>query len=187
MKKITLTLLFVCFTCVLFAQTERGRFLISGDSKLAFYSVTDEFSTGSTTNEFEFSPQIGYFISNGVAIGIQVPIQYQKISEESSYDETHSVFFAPFIRSYMGKSRLKPYFEGSVGLGVSKSESSYESESSSENQYMINLGAGLAYWMTKNVSFETGLKFIYLSYGSSGSSNNVSKGFGFNMGFAISI
>lgn len=194
MKRTTLTLLFACIVSMSFAQTERGSIFIGGNSKLDFSTNSNIEKSGSDTYQLDFSPRVGYFIFNGMVVGLQIPIQYVKETSDYSSDEAHSVGIAPFIRHYWSSAKIKPYIDASIGLGVIKSNytltsgSFYSSSShTSKNELMINFGVGLAYWITKNVSLESGLKFNYTSYDFGGSNPVNTRGAGLNIGIAVSI
>ena len=92
------------------AQTESGNFLFGGSSKLGFSSTKTKLSAEgesydySKTKAFNFSPQIGYFVIDGLAFGVEIPITSQVeeidfIGQEMTR-KSIAYAFAPFARYY---------------------------------------------------------------------------------------
>jgi len=74
MKKLILiiALLFAMSSINMQAQTEKGKFLLSGSSSIQLHSGGQKYKSGSTTeknysyNDFYFQPAIGYFVINNL-------------------------------------------------------------------------------------------------------------------------
>jgi len=206
--KINKAILFV-FTCSFLAlsaksqTTEKGRFLIGGESNLNFSSMTYELEYEGESEELgkvttlSFSPHVGYFIIDNLAIGVTFPFSYAKEKDEdkSEYIEK-TVQFAPFIKFYMGKGIVKPYLRGSLGIG--KSYSSYndpvndESDKNTAKTTSYNLGAGVGIFINKTISIDLGLNYSHTklhpenddSYYSV-NINQITKGVNFGVGIIV--
>ena len=102
-------------TVLVYGQTEKGRILIGGETKLNFSSIKDKsVSMGEKKiTSFELSPQIGVFTLRSLALGIDMHIS------TTSEDHSKNTFlaFAPFIRLYGGSRSIKPFLQGEVGFG----------------------------------------------------------------------
>ena len=96
-KNVTI-LLFVAGFSFTQAQTEKGKVLIGGDSKLQITSAKSSYnsdigkSDGGNQKLIELSPQIGYFIKDYFALGLQV--QYTKLLSS----EISRLIAMPFVR-----------------------------------------------------------------------------------------
>lgn len=110
------------------AQTEKGKTLLGGQTKLEYstFNATWETNVNSGSNgktrSLEIDPQIGRFIANNFAIGIEIPYNRNKdIDGDDSYT-TSSLIVMPFARYYFGKTKVKPYVHGAIGPGWGKSK-----------------------------------------------------------------
>jgi outer membrane protein len=170
----SISLLFVCFINSTNGQTAQGRLLLGGETNLNFSSLNDKWEsddgnedTWKTTNIW-FSPRIGLFIADGLALGVELPISYsyQKYKDLDEYS-SNSIEISPFIRYYFGSSKIKPYLNGKVGFGKRKSKSvpaSGDSHESSSGMFSYKFGGGLGIFITENVSLDIGLGYSYISY-----------------------
>ena len=76
MKKVLFLALTLAFTNVIFAQTEQGKFVLSGATGLQFISSNIDYeydgqSLGDVTqSSFSFMPSIGYFVMDNLAVGL---------------------------------------------------------------------------------------------------------------------
>ncbi len=80
MKKLTAVLLFIACTSTVFAQTEKGKFLVAGSSDMNFtflktHTEGDNYESDPVkTNSFELTPMLGYFLTSNFAVGLEVPV-----------------------------------------------------------------------------------------------------------------
>ncbi|MBX2964753.1 MAG: porin family protein [Cyclobacteriaceae bacterium] len=68
MKRTSVVLLFLSFVSIaVWAQTNQGNFVVGGSIGFGSTKVSD---AESTSNNFSFSPQAGYFIADGMEVGL---------------------------------------------------------------------------------------------------------------------
>ena len=154
---LSITVLFF-FTELIYCQTEKGRILIGGETKLNFTSSKGKSSMNDELMiySFELSPQLGAFMSKSLAIGIDV-----QISTESNNDSKNTFLaFAPFIRLYGGSGNIKPFIQGEVGFGKLKEGDMYTSKS---KVFLFGIDGGLGIFINKNISLDIGLGYAYIS------------------------
>ena len=160
MKKILLT----AFTLVafngVFAQFNKGRTLVGGS--MSFSSYTEKSNTngvtgtpGTTTN-FSFSPSVGYFVIDKLAVGAGITWASQKFNPDSgSSTQSASAFlFAPLVRYYVGPGF---FTQGTFGFGSSKSDYKFSSTSTITVKGSItswSLGIGYAILLNDHVAIE---------------------------------
>jgi outer membrane protein len=169
-KTLSISAVLFCSFSTLNAQTEKGNILIGGETKLNFSSSNPKFESDDSnadlgrTTTLDFSPQIGFFVIDGLALGMELPIMYSldKSESEDKYTST-SIAFTPFIRYYFGKGKLKPYLHGDVGFGNLKMK--YEEKllattsESTASLFLYEMGGGLAVFLNDKVSLDIGIAY----------------------------
>ena len=130
MKKLILNLIVMMMaTLCVYAQTEKGYWLIGGSVAYSSTSQTEE-GNNSTATTFDFIPKCGYFISDNLAVGAGI-VYLSQTSTNNNPSLTNLTFtsqsttssttfaFAPFVRYYfltLG-TKAKLFGEGSFGVG----------------------------------------------------------------------
>lgn len=173
MKKLLFifTLLFVASSS-LFAQTQKGNWMIGGNATFASLKQGDFKVT-----TIGISPTAGYFIANDLAIGASVNLTSYK--EED--DDAETDFSAgPFVRYYfvnLGPS-AKLFGQADVAFGSTKIFG--ESEGFTD----WGISAGPAIFLNPNTALE-----ITLGYGSKKykDADDATNAFGVNVGFQIHL
>lgn len=147
-------------------QTNHATFFIGTDTKLDFSSInskwkneTDEEEYSHYTN-FELSPKFGIYAVNGLAIGVYIPISMYSENYESNYYKSNSFGIGPFIRYYFNTEKVKPFFNGGVGLGITNVKGS-SSNSTSGNILFLEVGTGIGIFVNKTVSIDIGAGYQY--------------------------
>jgi outer membrane protein len=201
LKFITIGLVLFCFSLTLKGQTEIGNVLIGGGTNMNLSFMNSKWKTddisgdaGKATN-LELTPQIGYFVSDGLALGVQLPISYSAEEDESNEKfSTTSLAFVPFIRYYFGTGIVKPYIHGGLGFGTlnMKYKPNFGStESMSAGMFLFEMGGGLNYFISDNVALDFGLGYAYASAKPYEDNNvnyrNISAGVGITLGIAIML
>ncbi|MFD2890830.1 outer membrane beta-barrel protein [Flavobacterium chuncheonense] len=136
-----------------------------GESTIAGFSKGDVFVTGGVgfnsdkqgdwkSNEFTFSPAVGYFVSDNIALGARLNVMSGK-SEFGSSEEKSSAFGAEaFGRYYMTPaSKFSLFGELAVGFGSSKEEDVFGDETK-YNAFGVNAGIGVNYFLSSNWALE---------------------------------
>ena len=198
MKKVFVTLaVLVMISSFSVAQAKKGDLLLGASSNLKFGSTSsavefqgESYDTGSKT-EFSFSPGIGYFVIDGLALGLDVNWESSKEKPEAG-DEVKSNQFliGPFAKYYFGSTNVKPYLETSFGFGSGKS---------GDQDYSLSgygFGGGVALFLNDVVGIEFGvgygdstakMKDVEIDYFSSEDIDFRTSGFAFEVGFSFSF
>ena len=169
MKQIILIVALILITTSLtWAQTDKGRWLVG--TQLGDFSYQDQ------NNQRFFSasltPSAGYFMANGLLIGVGVPLSVSssKYSQILYPDPTISRItntstgygLSPFIRYYLGSSKLKPYLGVGYTYGLTQSKSTATSTllAQSKGHYsVITPTLGVAYFVSRTVALNAGLEY----------------------------
>jgi opacity protein-like surface antigen len=137
----------------------KGQWLIGGSGNISLGTV-DELDF----NQFSIAPMGGYFVGNKIAVGLSTGYNYYRSSSQS-------FFVLPFARYYFTQNKLAPFAE--VGYGGSWARFEYSDttgdvvEKISGTGYRI--GAGLNYFISKNIALEGNLRYTRNSDSDSGS------------------
>ena len=138
------------------------------------YSSNKDNNEPVTTNSaFVFTPKAGYFVTEDLAVGVQLGLASFKDKvefEDTSFEEKTSGFGAGvFARYYfldLGK-RFKTFGEFGVNLNGSTYDDGVDgTDDIKENGFGAGLGLGMNYFVTENIAITFGLSDI-LSYNSS--------------------
>ena len=181
------------FAAVATAQTEKGNFLLSGSGSLDFASISLKLENDNTSEDagkistVEFTPGVGYFIANNLAVGLEFALSSASQKEDGDkYTETTTMLM-PFARLYFGKNNVKPFVQAGIGPGWEKL--GYSNDKETENLTGYEFDGGLAIFIGQNIS----LDFI-LGYGRATANitdyrnvewKSTSSGIGGSIGFSI--
>jgi outer membrane protein len=75
MKKI-LTLLLLFLSSLAVAQTQKGSFMIGGSGTMSFNKNDWDGSGNSKNTTLNLSPDVGYFLTKNLAVGLWLPLGY---------------------------------------------------------------------------------------------------------------
>ena len=164
--KVILILAAFFFTNLTFAQINKGNWFVSGNSTLQVSSSKVEGSSSSTTTVF-FSPSFGYFVIDGLSVGVSANILNSDGSTVYAFLPTASYYFQT-------QGSVKPFVE--VGIGYGKISVDEESTGG----LSFGGGAGITYFINQNVGLNIGLQYLRGDY--DGAVNNT---FGGAIGFSI--
>lgn len=151
----------ILVSTISYAQTEKGKFALSGVSSLSYNNISDEYVSVTTVN---FNLGVGYFVAKNLLIGASGSILHQSYS---SYTE-NSISIIPTITYYLGKNQLKPYIEGGVGYV----------RFTGQDGVAFGGGGGLAYMIGNNISFDITLNYLKFSV-ENGNADSFTTGLGF--------
>jgi hypothetical protein len=134
-------------------QTEKGSWLIGG------YGNIDVYNVGSDYRQFytSINPQAGYFLVDNFALGTRLPLS----GSTSPGFRTYTLGIGPFIRYYVGESRIRFFGEAQANLnyGYQFNEYAIGDETTNELYIVYGAGLGLAYFITPRVGLEAMLGY----------------------------
>ncbi|MFC6098599.1 outer membrane beta-barrel protein [Olivibacter domesticus] len=158
MRKLFLTLTAaVALTFAANAQTEKGKLFLGGSVGYNYNKVN---GTEQSTQGFNITPSIGYFISDNFAIGTSVGYGYSKASDGDLDRKYNTINVAPFARAYKGNETFK--FFGQLSAPMSWGN---VKENGTKTQTVAHYGAqlspGIAFFPHKNVGLELSVRGLY--------------------------
>ena len=195
LKVISIGFVLMFFVFALNGQTEKGNVLIGGENILDFTSRKDDDNDKRTFAEL--SPQIGFFVVDGLAVGAEIPMSHSsRNSEDGSSDRSTFLAVSPFLRYYFGTSHIKPYLHGEAGFGSFRAKITRAPGQGnvtpppvdlSTRIFLYEIGGGLGIFLNDKVSLDFGLRYTsVLSSPSAGTDSN-SKGITNELGIGIGI
>ncbi len=150
--------LFLALTGTVFAQTEKGRWLVGGGGTGYFDTSNDNFKQTFVL----LAPGAGYFVANNVTIGASLPLLHFRSKGGGFEGHSTTAGFTPFARFYFGKANVKPYLQGQFGFltSTSKSSGSFGTPSSSSSgTFTYGGAAGLAFFLNEHSSLDVSLNY----------------------------
>lgn len=183
------------------AQTEKGKILIGGESSLEFSSFSSKWQTdygngdNGKSRYLDITAQIGYFVFNNFVVGLEIPYTYTKeIGEDNTYISS-SVTFVPFLKCYLGKTKIKPYLQGGIGpgWGNTKNDSFYGSDIKVPTKILAyEIGGGLGIFLNEHFSIDLGLGYAsasakWLDENTNMNWKNTSSGIGASIGIVVCL
>jgi len=167
------------FCSSVFAQTNKGNFVLSGNTNLnVLFSNTsvgtDSIETGKIKdNQFAFTAAAGYFLIDNLTAGISATYSYDyTTSKPGMYGEssigaiTQAFTIMPQVNYYLPvQGKLKPF----VGIGVGYLWLEQKDSRVNENENKVysmsgtslSGGAGLSYFINQSVSFDLGFQYYH--------------------------
>jgi hypothetical protein len=144
------------------AQTEKGNFLLGGNLANLQFGLVNNNNTSISIN-----PNAGYFVSNRVAMGISMPISFDKNnfdSEDGKYSNKTSNFgIGYFWRFYLSDGYPFKFFSG-FDFGIKTFKNNYDftpinggtiNESNRGQDFYFIFDAGAVYFLNKTVGIES--------------------------------
>ncbi len=160
MKKILLTVLIVTGWAISsIAQTQKGKVFISGSSDLSLSSTTmtleydGEELGDADMSSFSFTPTVGYFVADGLALGLSLNIDNSKQDDIT----TNSLLIGPIARYYIGSSNVKPFIQAGYYFGSQTEEDDVEEIEAKASAW--DVGAGAAVFINDFASFDFSLGY----------------------------
>lgn len=198
-KKIFLGALLSMFVLSLGAQTGAGKILLGGSSSFSFGAYTNKYKsdlgdgTAGKGISMSFAPQAGFFVMDGLAVGLQLNLMLDSYKPDGANDRYNNTLMmaGPFVKYYYGTSQLKPFAEAAVAFGANKEKwpTSGGTETFTTNIFGFGFGVGAAYFINDNVSFDLGLSFQNVSYKDKDSNpeneKDITSTFGLDFGISI--
>lgn len=164
MKRIMmLAIVSLCFFTTS-AQTEKGRFALSGRTDMSLLSgkatLMMDSTAGQKSSSTAFNANLGfaYFVANNLAIGVSGSFQYSKVKTENvfGYSQNYTAGVIPTITYFLPlKGNLKPNISAGAGyLWLSTSELDAEGLS-------LNVAPGVSWFVNRNISLDLGVQYSH--------------------------
>lgn len=154
----------------LFAQTEKGDFLVGGSLG---------FQTTSGNSNIIIAPNLGYFIKNNFAVGANLSI----LSVKQNIQKITEFELGPFARYYIGHNNLRPFTMLKISYLTKTVKNTDDGIKSSVNGFGYTLGVGAAAFFSPDVAFEGFFGYNFSQFETAESN----RGFGLNLGFQVYI
>ncbi len=124
-------------------------------------STSDNKTTELKTSSINFSPSVGYFVTDKVAVGLNLGYGESKTTNYSgstdSYTKTNSIAIGVFGRYYfldLGE-RFKAYSQAAIGynqMGGESNNGTVTIKNDKVNSFGIGAGIGANYFLTKKMA-----------------------------------
>ncbi|MQP23752.1 outer membrane beta-barrel protein [Flavobacterium sp. LMO8] len=140
----------------------KGDMFVEGN--INFSTVKEDLGNGfeDTANSFNFNPKAGYFLTDKIALGVELGVGSSKLEESSpgGSDESTSNNFGAgvFARYYfldLGQ-RFKTYTEAGLGFGSRKWETNGV-ETQKDSNFGLGIDLGIQYFVTPKMAINFGL------------------------------
>ena len=185
-----------------FAQTQKGDFLLGAGTNLDFSFLSSQVSTDSydsdkvKNNSFEFTPRVGYFLANNFVAGIDFITTNATEKDDGDVYKSNTFAVGPFARLYFGQKNIKPFIHGGLGFGKNNEEynpsyAGYSDEKVKSNLSTFDAGGGVSFFITTKVALEVGISYgnatmKYKNHYNEDAKNKV-KGLASSIGFSIHL
>lgn len=165
MKKIIFIAVALFIYSLTNAQTEKGHFVLGGDSNLGitfgsttYKSDADGFEDvdGGKTTEINFKPAAGYFVIDNLALGLLVSISSTTAKDDDYKSTSTSTAVGPFIRYYFPMESVLPFITAHGIFGSTKHKFDADDYDGDYKTSLTSLGggAGLAIPLSDSVTFD---------------------------------
>lgn len=151
MKKSILLLGLLAAYCSLYAQTDKGDWLIGGSIQL---------NTTKNNSTIGFSPDAGIFVIKNLAVGGNFNLNYNKAGNT----KTTNFGIGPFTRFYFTSANVRPFLHGSISYLSSRTANSNNSFASTYTGGNYFLGGGVAIFINENVSLDGSAGYDHTKY-----------------------
>lgn len=148
---------------------QKGNWMVGGSLGSMGYSFE-----GKSFN-VNINPRAGYFVSDGIAVGLSLNGGFQSVKEG---DDIWTYGVAPFVRYFFpeGSSATGRFFgQGEVGIAGANN--------GSDVTFAAGVGLGYAHFITRSVALEAVVGYNYSK--ANNASAQAQNGLGFNLGFQI--
>lgn len=174
MKKVLFAALMLVSAQGVFAQINKGQWLVGGNIAFESQKHGDAKATA-----FNISPNAGYFFINNFAGGLRASFSSVK---PKNVDATTDLLIAPFVRYYFlpAAEKVNVFADAAYGFGSQKSGG----ESDGQNEFAIT--AGPAVFLSPNTALELGLYYKSAGGDAYGKDDRYNR-FGFNIGFQVHL
>ncbi|HLO57691.1 MAG TPA: outer membrane beta-barrel protein [Bacteroidales bacterium] len=197
LKNALIVLVLSFFVLSLNAQTEAGKILVGGSSSLSFSAMTEKYKsddadgTWGKSTSFSLAPDAGYFVIDGLAVGLQLNMGLSSFKQDDSDYKSSSTMIvaAPFVKYYYGTGKVKPFATASIGFGsqVDKDKNGETTTTDKTGIFGFGGGIGAAMFMNDNVALELGIGYTSMSTKAKEDNDNNRKDINAGVQFQVGI
>lgn len=165
MKKLILSIALlsgIAFTSQ--AQTEKGKFVVGGN--VSYSTVKTDADNAKASHNFSIVPNVGYFVSDNIAVGTGIGYQTSKASSASQFGKREAFVVAPFGRHYVPLAeKFKFFSQLSVPMefGTTKAidgDLKVGDKTGTSTSIGVALAPGFAYYPSSKIGIEFALNGI---------------------------
>lgn len=175
------------------AQTEKGSWVVGGSTTLGFNNVSNKTKVGSESYDgakvstFGFTPSVGYFVANNIAVGLDLGFMTTTTKEDDEKLTQSVVKIMPTGTYYFkSDSKVLPYL--GVGVGYGSLSTKYENVKTTYDGFAWKAKGGIVYLITPSIGLDLGVAYDQFSnkesYEGMEFKNNVNT-FGVNAGISV--
>lgn len=178
MKKVLLSALAILAFGLANAQEEKstnGGFSKGDVFVTGAFLLNSEKTGDEKSSSFEIAPQVGYFLTENIAIGGKLGYKTEKAENAAGVETTDKAGFAVggFGRYYFTPANQFSLF-AQLGVDYSSLEDKL-SNNYKESELGFGLGAGLNYFVSSNFSLEAGVAVLNYTSNDNGGGSGVDK------------
>jgi outer membrane protein len=201
MKKLLLVLISILPSILLFGQTTKGKFILSAGSGINFSGSSEKSVLNGNAaheseklNSFSVMPTLGYFVIDNLAVGLSsnITASTRKYVAGDKYISNFTQIMPVAIYYFPMDGKIRPSVQ--IGGGYSSIRRNYYPKNYSGDTKEIyrgpgfNLGGGVSYFISDDISFNFGLSYTGASMKKINSSSDFKKNRGnFESNFGVSI
>ncbi|HSO85820.1 MAG TPA: outer membrane beta-barrel protein [Draconibacterium sp.] len=153
-----------------YAQTQKGVFLLGAGTNLDFSFLNRQVSTDSyesdkvKNNSFELTSRLGYFLTDNFAIGIDFVSSNATVKEDGDIYKSNTFAIGPFTRFYFGQKNFKPFIHAGFGFGKNNEEYDssnihYPDDKVKSKLATFDAGGEISFVLTHKVTLEVGISY----------------------------
>lgn len=201
-KALVLVIALILGISNVFAQTQKGTFLLGAGTNFDLSFLSSQVSTESydsdkvKNNSFEFTPRVGYFLLNNFVVGIDFVISNASQKEDGDVYKSNTFAAGPFARIYIGQKNIKPFIHGGLGFGKNTEEynssyAGYPDDKVKSDLITYDVGGGVSFFLSPKVSLELAIAYgnatsKYKTYYNEDAKNKIT-GIDSSIGFSIHL
>ncbi|MBS1920798.1 MAG: outer membrane beta-barrel protein [Bacteroidetes bacterium] len=166
MKKYFILFLLTGIAGLANAQTTKGDWMAGGNISL---------NTSDNNTQISFSPTLGGFVIDNLAIGGEFLLDYSKTGN----NKVTNFGFGPFVRYYFTTANIRPIVQGSLGYISQHVKTNFSSSTNNGSHYF--LGGGAAIFISNQVSLDILMGYDHTKYSDFDGSGGFKLGVGFQV------
>ncbi|MFW5851427.1 MAG: hypothetical protein ACOCWB_04315 [Bacteroidota bacterium] len=181
MKK-TLLILSFSFAASILTQAQTfigGSFSFEKDGGVTINTPTDGTTTttdNTKTTDFSINPQLGFFLSETTAVGIEINLGSEKtVFSSDTEDITNSFGITPFMRYYFADfNNFRMFATTTLGFNTSSEKNTVggvTTDGPKINSIGLSIRPSVSYAASEKIHLEAGLNFMNFGFSTSAEKN----------------